>query len=497
MKKRINNKTISNLITLDDIGSWGSDEIVTISAQTGTGKSYFIKNVLYDIANRYNEKILFLLHRTNCVDQFKAEIERDRKTDVIDIRTYQIIESRDFYFGPYKYIVCDEFHYFLGDALFSCSTDISLNQILDLQNKVKIFMSGTGEDAKRYINDEKKIKTTDYSLPKDYSYIKELTYFYSDDDVEEIIDDFVKRGEKGIVFIQSAVKAFNLYNKYKCISLFNCGKSDKHYKHVDQAKIRNMLRDEKFKEQILFTTSCLDAGVNIKDPKLVNVICDIQDTGSMIQCIGRKRVEYTDDYLNVNIKAITNQQLGGRLMKNESQTSMADYLRKHTVKGYVDKYGRQPDQSGIVYDIEVSDPDKASKEINEVKYFKYKYDRLAMKDMLDPKKNYYGYVTYVAKLLHRNFRFTFWDNGKRQLSLDQYLDSVIGEQMLQVKDRKELIDRIDVKSNGKKLKSIDSLNDALKEREIPFIIVEFSTSKIINGKQKRYPSAWEILKLSS
>lgn len=496
--KKINRKTISDLITLDDIKSWGKDGIITISAQTGCGKSYFIKNSLYDYAKQTNDKILFLIHRTNCVDQFQNEIEVANKTDKITIKTYQGIESRPFNFAPYKYIISDEFHYFLGDSPWNENTDISLNQILSLEDKVKIFMSGTGDDAKRFINEEKGIKTIDYSLPKDYSYIRSLTYFYCDDDIEEIIDDFVQRGEKGIVFIQSAVKAFNLYKKYKNISLFNCGKSDKHYKkNVDPIKIQAMLNNEKFEEQILFTTSCLDAGVNIKDSKLVNVICDIQDIGSMIQCVGRKRIEYTDDYLNVFIKAITNKQLGGREKKLEKQTDKADYLRKHTVKEYVDEFRRQPDHSGIVYDIEVSDADKASKEINEVRYFKYKYDRQAIQNMLDKKKNYYGYITYVAKIFNMNSKFSFWDNGKRSMPLEQYLQSIVGVTMPQVKDRKELISRIDVKSNGKRLKSIDSLNDALKERYIPFVIVEFPTSKVIDGKQKRYPSAWKILKLSS
>lgn len=79
--------------------------------------------------------------------------------------------------------------------------------------------------------------------------------------------------------------------------------------------------------------------------------------------------------------------------------------------------------------------------------------------------------------------------------LKPYLDSILGQVMLQVKDRKELIERIDVKSNGKLLKKISNLNSALEERGISYRIVEFSTSKMVDGKKKNFPNAWRIEKL--
>ena len=70
--------------------------------------------------------------------------------------------------------------------------------------------------------------------------------------------------------------------------------------------------------------------------------------------------------------------------------------------------------------------------------------------------------------------------------------------MLQVKDRKELIEKINVRQDGKKLlKKINNLNGALEERNLQFRIVEFSTSMMVNGKQKRYPNAWRVEKLVS
>ncbi|WP_297633548.1 DEAD/DEAH box helicase family protein [uncultured Clostridium sp.] len=137
---------ISEIITIEDIKNWNKGEIVTITAGTGAGKSYFIKNILHAFAYLKNTKILMLVHRTNCKDQFLNEIKKDKKTDSIDIATYQSLEQKKgfYYLQQYDYIVCDEFHYFMQDAAFSTTTDISLDRILGQTDKVRIFMSATG-----------------------------------------------------------------------------------------------------------------------------------------------------------------------------------------------------------------------------------------------------------------------------------------------------------------------------------------------------------------
>ena len=96
-----NKRYISDIISLNDIDNWHNGETVLISAGCGAGKSYFIKNILYAKALQQNKKILMLIHRTNCVNQFQMEIEKDNKTDVIDIKTYQSVEARIIKNGSY------------------------------------------------------------------------------------------------------------------------------------------------------------------------------------------------------------------------------------------------------------------------------------------------------------------------------------------------------------------------------------------------------------
>lgn len=83
---------VSDIINKSEIEKWKKGDVVTISAGCGSGKSYFIKNVLYEIAKQKNQKILMLIHRTACVNQFTLEIEDAGKADTIDIKTYQGIE---------------------------------------------------------------------------------------------------------------------------------------------------------------------------------------------------------------------------------------------------------------------------------------------------------------------------------------------------------------------------------------------------------------------
>ena len=109
----------------------------------------------------------------------------------------------------------------------------------------------------------------------------------------------------------------------------------------------------------------------------------------------------------------------------------------------------------------------------------------------------YGFSKYIAR------RFGFYDESAEEYSysverddfgLQSYLERMNGVVMLSRGDRKEFIDKLDVRQDGHRLKGIDSINAALKERHLPYQIKEFSTSRIIDGKKKNFKSAWRIEK---
>lgn len=497
-------KRVSNLITTDVVRTWSIGDVITIKAGTGAGKSHFIKTILYAFAKANHKKILMLIHRTNCVNQFEAEIKKDKKTDVIHIKTYQALESlknkhkKEFDFSEYEYIVCDEFHYFLGDAGYNKTTDMSLSMILEQTFVTKIFMSATGDYMKGYIKSIKKVETIDYELPINFNFIEDLTFFNKDETIDKFIEDAIGSGFKCIFFIESAKRAYELYLKYKNHCLFNCSKSNKkHYKYVNTDKIQNMLIEERFEEQILITTTCLDAGVNIRDDDVKHIICDVKDVGSLIQCIGRKRLKDSSDKFHLYIKTIGNKQLGGMKSQLLLKIEMADYLNKHTVKEYIEKYPRINDFNHIVYDAIVSEENKCTKKVNELMYYKSTLDIYDINKMLAYKN--YGYCRYLANKFGLSGINGYEIAEEKYLveDLESYLNNIVGKNMLQVKDRKELIDKIDVQSNRRQLKKRSNLNGALEERNIPYRIIEFPISMIVENKQKRYPNAWRIEKLVS
>ena len=112
---------LTDVVKREDILRWKPGDNVLLAAPMGAGKSYLCKNVLYDIAKSVNGKILMLIHRSNCVEQFKYEIEADGKSDVIHVITYQSLEYSKLHntnkisLSDYMFVVSDEFHYFFND----------------------------------------------------------------------------------------------------------------------------------------------------------------------------------------------------------------------------------------------------------------------------------------------------------------------------------------------------------------------------------------------
>lgn len=480
-------KRVSEVVTIDEIKSWGKGDIITIEAGTGHGKSYFIKNNLYALAKKDNKKILMLIHRTNCVNQFQMEIERDNKTDTIEIMTYQKLEyiyrkNKGFNFSTYQYIVCDEFHYFMNDAAFNNTTDISLNLLLNQNDAIRIFMSATGNYMKQYIKGYRKIDTIDYNLPINFDFIKTLSFYNKDASLNKFIETAIEKKMKSIFFIESATKAYELYSKYKDHCLFNCSKQNQNdlYKHVDQDRINDMLINERFEETILITTTCLDAGVNIVDKELTHIVCDVRDTGTLIQCIGRKRLIDKDDHINLTIKTISNQSLGGRQTKISKKLNMAQYLREHTVQEYTEKYFREYDRDQIVYDdILEGEPDKTTKKVNELIYFKLKIDVAEMDIMKRNEK--FGYNKYIASKLgfydhsDNTYDYIVIEESDKKMELEEYLDSIVSVR-LHKNEQKTIINKIDLRVNGRQQKSYKKLNEGLEMIGLPFIIIPKRTN---------------------
>lgn len=176
-------KWVSEAISKQEINSWNNATPIFISAQTGTGKNTFIRKRLlrkvYDDNNNpvYSQgkidRILLLSNRIALNRQSKLQYadylyeltgnERYKKIfsqhtkegiddhidfGIIDICSYhQLLERKPLDSNnPYKYIICDECHFFTSDSMFNNKTDEILDYIVSKgKGSIRIYMTATIE----------------------------------------------------------------------------------------------------------------------------------------------------------------------------------------------------------------------------------------------------------------------------------------------------------------------------------------------------------------
>lgn len=155
---------ISEIIKTD-YENWSQNQVVFISAPTGSGKTTFVLENLVEYAALKGQKILYLVNRSILKEylQKKIDIEVKKKlrrnklilddsvNNVIKVKLYQEIElwcKEDPQYlnnenSEFDYIIADECHYFLADSTFNTYTQLSYDWITNKKNAILIFMSAT------------------------------------------------------------------------------------------------------------------------------------------------------------------------------------------------------------------------------------------------------------------------------------------------------------------------------------------------------------------
>lgn len=218
---------------------------------------------------------------------------------------------------------------------------------------------------------------------------------------------------------------------------------------------------------------------------------------SLIQCVGRKRSQGNNDKLNIYVKALTGRQIGGLISKRKVGLQRADYLLQNSTRLYVEKYSRDnfdKFHNSLIYDKPMSKRNKNTytKLVNMMIYNKYKIDIHTFEEILKV-----GYTDYIGSIFQFGNGFErcymHFDEGDLSDYLGILADSNIV--MLTANDRKPFIEKLNVRHDGKLLKSKNSLNAALIEKKYDFRIEEFKTRRSINGNIKSFKSAWRIIRI--
>lgn len=387
----------------NELYKWDNNNIIVISASTGTGKNTFIedcivKKVLTDNNNAYNyyerKNILLLSNRMALNLQNKKRLAKkvgmdwltENYTDIglrnivkklgpvyvmsyhqfneynrlslIDKYKLSELAKHSIYYGivetlenvKFDYVIADEAHFFLCDALFNPYTQSIFKSIAKYFGKSKvIFLSATCKEIAPIISDEvsrfecsnrdivlaeahKKptiplesiyynISRKEEASPKKHKYNVSLIDF--SDELTDAIHNYyydmyglkeVYKNNKWLIFVSSKESGKKLLQDIieKCpditVSFITAENKDKIFKNQTDTTSKekspgevfvSLTNECKYECNVLISTTVLDNGINVKDTLIKNVAIDIFDETTTIQCAGRLR--YSDGESKINL----------------------------------------------------------------------------------------------------------------------------------------------------------------------------------------------------
>jgi superfamily II DNA or RNA helicase len=328
---KLNLKWVSETIG-EDYKNWTNGAVIRIEAQTGTGKTAFIKTKLLEHAINNGKRILYICNRINLKRQMKIDVARKQNIemnynefDVLDsleeignitITSYQKIQYyllnerhqlnyKDVYtkYLNFDYIVLDEAHYIVQDASFANETVFFYRDYLKQCNKncITILVSATMDYMKEplleeiYADSERKIYN--YTTGIDYSYINAYYFNKYEDIITTINND--NSGNKWLIFINNLNKAKEINGKIKG-SKFICSEYNQYASQMDKDELDNIIINNRFECKCLIATKVIDNGININDSLLTNIVIIALDKVDFIQMLGRKRIDIKEAQ-NINL----------------------------------------------------------------------------------------------------------------------------------------------------------------------------------------------------
>ena len=341
---------------------WDRNHLYFIDAATGSGKTEFILNVLLPYCAATGKRILYFVNRSLLKSQISQDYNLDYQNS-ITLMTYQELEKEiaggicdkclryksgicgscsipfrcdiireNRKLNQYSYVVLDEVHYFVEDAMYNPNTILSFafltrwlfdthNNDENLLSVIPIFMSATMTYFKSFLNDylqnlhvinneqgvngivQRKIEGANnildcevtYLFPKDYSYLDIVPFFdNSPEGIAKIIEENNQDGKKWMIFWNNIDKCLELKKKIKQSGVYTEDELFMLDRYTDgnDEKVKDIVDEKELKTtKVLITTSVIENGISLLDKELRNLIIIADSEEQLIQIIGRKRKE--------------------------------------------------------------------------------------------------------------------------------------------------------------------------------------------------------------
>lgn len=334
------NQYVTNVLTKSKVSEWRTGGYF-IQAQTGSGKSTLIKDVIAKVASSRGARLLLVVPRVALSMQYKLEfakeycsqaleelqdkgIKKRNKWGPVDIFAMQelvncktraeILE----YCSDYDFLIIDEVHAFTGDASFNPFTEeileflvcqvgkqckrvyltatpeIIIEEIVALEAKVS---SGSGQEVKEYGFFKEEVWLTFFRFKLDYSYLRPHFFEKEATLLNRLIN--LSLDEKVLIFVQAKSQGMRLQNELGSEKAIYMDAENK--LTTEEESFSMILKENSYDKQFLIVTRFMDVGVNLKDYNIKHVVIFHKYKEDIIQMLGRKRI-MSNDVVNLYIK---------------------------------------------------------------------------------------------------------------------------------------------------------------------------------------------------
>ena len=199
----------------------------------------------------------------------------------------------------------------MNDAKFNHKTNVAYQCIEQLVScKTVIYMSATMDFLIQKWKEEGTLSPENYyRIPTRKSCISEIRFYYRDAERKALLDS-IPSGEKAVVFVTSYATLERMRLIYGDTAAYYCSGNNK---HGSMDALYDCVRDGKLLKRILFTTTVLYNGVDIKDEKVKHIFIEQWLPMEVIQEIGRKRPLNENDTCKLYLRGKGMRELETRL----------------------------------------------------------------------------------------------------------------------------------------------------------------------------------------
>jgi hypothetical protein len=476
-------KYISDIITKDVIRTWKLGEKYLIKSGTGSGKSFFVKNTLYDYCFEKGFRILLISNRNILKKQNETDLGDEKRKNVTTVN-YQYLESKvsrgektlEYFFNNFKIIVMDEIHAIHSDSNFNRFTDLLINTLKNPpKNKIILTLTATPDIILKYYDFPKE---NVYTIETNYNYINKLS-FYTKEETPELILQNLPKDERAIYF-GDALQAYELSQKFED-SAFVCAEGNRLSGKRDENTINEIIDKSYFSKQILCSTSVMDNGINILDSQVTTIIIDTINPIIFIQELGRKRVMNENDTIKLYVKNQHNGIINFNLFNIEKQLKSLFDFEAMNEQEFRNKYKKKNYADVIDNDFSINE----AKTQNLI-FLKDVYQKM----MLDKD----GYKIEICRLLKKDYLSLKNDASAdlefERIGINEILSNLAGVHLYAEDIEKFKVDFFNALFLPKKTdysrRGIVSMNAILNEDHVPYYIDYGKDSFQTEGKRRGY-----------